>query len=187
MFITRAELSAAIAAAHKRGAKVTGHLCSIGFREAADLGIDDLEHGLFVDTEFMAGKKPDQCPDDGEDPVGMAKLDVNSGPLHDTIEYLIQHHVAITSTLPVFEMGSFPGRPTIAKASAGRAIARTRAARCCANRVRYSDSNLIRKRFGTDVSPYEAAFKKEEEFEYAFSQGGRITAGRDSIPPAWAA
>src|ERR1700684_4661986 len=52
MFITSAELGAAITAAHKRGAKATGHLCSIGFREAADLGIDDLEHGLFVETEF---------------------------------------------------------------------------------------------------------------------------------------
>ena len=42
MFLTRAELAAAIQAAHKRG---------------ADLGIDDLEHGLFVDTEFTPGKK----------------------------------------------------------------------------------------------------------------------------------
>src|SRR6202034_4343309 len=92
MFITRAELGAAIQAAHKRGAKVTGHLCAVNFREAADLGIDDLEHGLFVDTEFISGKKPDQCPEDGEDPVGMAKLDANSGPLHETIEYLVQHH-----------------------------------------------------------------------------------------------
>ena len=55
MFITRAELAAAITAAHKRGAKVTGHLCAVGFREAADLGIDDLEHGLLVDTEFVSG------------------------------------------------------------------------------------------------------------------------------------
>ena len=85
MFITRAELGAAIEAAHKRGAKVTGHLCSVNFREAADLGIDDLEHGLFVDTEFMPGKKADECPADGEDPVGMAKLDANAGPLHDMI------------------------------------------------------------------------------------------------------
>src|SRR4029077_16154672 len=115
MFITRAELRAAIETAHKRGAKVTGHLCAVNFREAADLGIDDLEHGLFVDTEFLAGKKPDVCPDDPEDPVAMAKLDANSGPLHDTIQYLIQHHVALTSTLPVFEMGSFPGRPTMQK------------------------------------------------------------------------
>src|SRR2546426_5423425 len=37
MFINRAELGAAIVAAHKRGAKVTGHLCAVGFREAADL------------------------------------------------------------------------------------------------------------------------------------------------------
>lgn len=37
MHITRAELAAAIAAAHKRGIKVTGHLCSIGFKEAAAL------------------------------------------------------------------------------------------------------------------------------------------------------
>src|SRR5579864_6800805 len=37
MFITHDELAAAITAAHKRGAKVTGHLCSIGFREAAAL------------------------------------------------------------------------------------------------------------------------------------------------------
>src|SRR5579863_4642626 len=77
MFITRAELGAAIQAAHKRGAKVTGHLCTVNFHEAADFGIDDLEHGLFVDTEFIAGKKPDTCPGSGEDPVAMAKLDVN--------------------------------------------------------------------------------------------------------------
>lgn len=58
MFITHDELGAAIATAHKRGAKVTGHLCTIGFTEAADLGIDDLEHGLMVDSEFLPGKKP---------------------------------------------------------------------------------------------------------------------------------
>src|SRR5216684_1826008 len=115
MFITPAELSAAIAAAHKRGAKVTGHLCSIGFREAAALGIDDLEHGLLVDTEFMPGKKPGECPEEPDDPVLTAKLDVNAGPLHEMILDLVKHHVAVTSTLPVFEMGTFPGRPTMQK------------------------------------------------------------------------
>jgi len=179
MFITRAELGAAIQAAHKRGAKVTGHLCAVNFREAADLGIDDLEHGLFVDTEFMAGKKLDQCPEDGEDPVGMAKLDVNSGALHDTIQYLIQHHVAITSTLPVFEMGSFPGRPTMQKRVLDALSPDARSA-VLANRVRASDTSRIRQRFGSDVSPYGAAFKKEEEFEYAFSKaGGLLLAGLD--------
>ena len=42
MNITRAELAAAVAASHKRGIKVTGHLCSVGFREAAAIGIDNL-------------------------------------------------------------------------------------------------------------------------------------------------
>jgi len=179
MFITRAELGAAIQAAHKRGAKVTGHLCAVNFREAADLGIDDLEHGLFVDTEFMSSKKLDQCPEEGEDPVGMAKLDVKSGPLHDTIVYLIQHHVAVTSTLPVFEMGSFPGRPTMQKRVLEALSPDARSA-VLSNRVRSSDTSRNRQRWGSDVSPYEAAFKKEEEFEYAFSKaGGLLLAGLD--------
>jgi imidazolonepropionase-like amidohydrolase len=179
MFITRAELGAAIQAAHKRGAKVTGHLCAVNFREAADLGIDDLEHGLFVDTEFLPAKKPDVCPDEPEDPAGMAKLDVNSGPLHDTIAYLVQHHVAVTSTLPVFEMGSFAGRPTIQKRVLDALSPDARSA-VLENRVRSSDAAFLRENYGSDVSPLPAAFKKEEAFEYAFSKaGGLLMAGLD--------
>lgn len=179
MFITRAELGAAIQAAHKRGAKVTGHLCAVNFREAADLGIDDLEHGLFVDTEFLPGKKPDVCPEKSEDAELMAKLDVNSGPLHDTIAYLVQHHVAVTSTLPVFEMGSFPGRPTMQKRILDALSPDARSA-VLANRVRSSDASLLRRLYGSDMSPLPAAFKKEEEFEYAFSKaGGLLLAGLD--------
>ena len=49
-----------------------------------------------------------------------------------------------------------------------------------ANRVRASDATRIRQRFGSDVSPYAAAFTKEEEFEYAFSKaGGLLLAGLD--------
>jgi hypothetical protein len=151
----------------------------VNFREAADLGIDDLEHGLFVDTEFISGKKLDECPGDGEDPAGMAKLDANSGPLHDTIEYLVQHHVAVTSTLPVFEMGSFPGRPTMQRRVLDALSPDARSA-VLANRVRASDDSRIRQRFGSNGSPYPAAFKKEEEFEYAFSKaGGLLLAGLD--------
>jgi len=179
MFITPEELSAAIAAAHKRGAKVTGHLCSIGWRQAADLGIDDLEHGIFVDTEFMAEKKPNQCPEKAEDPVGMAALDVNSGPLHDTIQHLIEKHVAVTSTLPVFEMGAFAGRPTIEQRVLDVLTPDARSA-LLGNRVRASDTARNRKQYGTDVSPWPAAYKKELEFEYAFSKaGGLLLAGLD--------
>src|SRR3954462_3933942 len=62
MNITRDELRAAVEEAHKRGMKVTGHLCSIGYKEAAEIGIDDLEHGLFPDSEFVPDKRPDVCP-----------------------------------------------------------------------------------------------------------------------------
>ena len=179
MFITRAELSAAITAAHKRGAKVTGHLCSVGFREAADLGIDDLEHGFFVDTEFQPDKKPDVCPEHSEDPLLLAKLDPNTGPLHETILYLVRHHVAITSTLPVFEMGSFTGRPTLEKRLLD-ALSPDSRSQLLLNRLRSSDTTFLRQLYGSDVSPWPAAFRKEEEFEYAFAKaGGLLLAGLD--------
>jgi hypothetical protein len=179
MFITRAELGAAIQAAHKRGAKVTGHLCAVNFREAADLGIDDLEHGFFVDTEFVSGKKPDQCPEDSENSTVLTKMDGNSGAMQDTIQYLIQHHVALTSTLPVFEMGSFPDRPPVQKRLLDALSPDARSA-WMANRLRSSDASFLHKTYGNDVPPFSAAFKKEEEFEYAFSKaGGLLLAGLD--------
>jgi len=179
MYITPAELSAAIAAAHKRGAKVTGHLCSVGFREAAALGIDDLEHGLFVDTEFLPTKKSGECPNPSENPELMAKLDVNRGPLHEMIVDLVEHHVALTSTLPVFEMGSFAGRPTLEKRVLDALSPDARSALLW-NRVRSSDASGLRKQYGSDVSPWPAAFQKEMEFEHAFVEaGGLLLAGLD--------
>jgi imidazolonepropionase-like amidohydrolase len=103
MNITPEELSAAVKAAHARGIKVTGHLCSIGFREAAALGIDDLEHGLVVDTEFLPDKKPGECPNPAAANKALLGLEVASGPILETIKNLVTHHVAVTSTLPVFE------------------------------------------------------------------------------------
>jgi imidazolonepropionase-like amidohydrolase len=177
MFITPAELFAAVAAAHKRGAKVTGHLCSIGFREAASIGIDDLEHGLLVDTEFFPWKKAGECPEK-LDYEFTSKLDVQSGPLHDTILDLVQHHVAVTSTLPVFEM-IVPGRPTIQQRILDALSPDARSA-VLNNKVHASDASLIRKRYQSDSSPWPAAFKKEMEFEHAFAQaGGVLLAGLD--------
>jgi imidazolonepropionase-like amidohydrolase len=179
MFITPAELAAAITAAHKRGAKVTGHLCAVGFREAADLGIDDLEHGLLVDTEFLPGKKTGECPEKPENPELISKLDTKTGPLHDMILYLVQHHVAVTSTLPVFEMGSFPGRPTLQKRVLDALSPDARTA-ILERRVRSSDAAHIREEYASEESPWPAAFRKEMEFEHAFVQaGGLLLAGLD--------
>jgi len=178
MFITPAELSATVAAAHQRGAKVTGHLCSIGFREAAAIGIDDLEHGLLVDTEFFPEKKPGECPNISNEFARYGKLDVQSGPVHDMILDLVQHHVAITSTLPVFEM-FVPGRPTVQPRVLDALTSDARSA-LLANKLLAGDEATIRKRFGAEGSPTAAAFKKEMEFEHAFVQaGGLLLAGLD--------
>jgi imidazolonepropionase-like amidohydrolase len=102
MNITRAELGAAIAEAHKRGLKVTGHLCSVTYPEAAALGIDDLEHGFFVNTQLDPGKKPDVCPASSGTPTLVA-MKPGTHEANALIKLLVDHHVAVTSTLPVFE------------------------------------------------------------------------------------
>jgi len=102
MNITRAELKAAVDAAHSRGLKVTGHLCAVTYREAAGIGIDDLEHGFFVNTEHDPGKSPDKCSESD----GLATLyamDPDGSDAKGLINDLVSHHVAVTSTLPVFE------------------------------------------------------------------------------------
>jgi len=171
-------LAAAIQAAHLRKAKVTGHLCSIGFREAASLGIDSLEHGLMADTEFLPNKKPDQCPDLLRAPELMAKLDVNAGPVHEMILDLVQRHVAITSTLPVYEV-LVPGRPAIRKRVFDALSPDARSA-MLQNKDYVGTTEYIQKRYGSDISPWGAAFKKEMEFERAFFQaGGLLMAGPD--------
>jgi imidazolonepropionase-like amidohydrolase len=102
MNITRDELKAAIDEAHKHGLKVTGHLCSVTYPEAAELGIDDLEHGFFVNTQNDPGKQPDTCPRTSGNPT-LAAMDPDGPDAAALIKLLVDHHVAVTSTLPVFE------------------------------------------------------------------------------------
>src|SRR5438034_66596 len=168
--ITPEELGAAVEAAHAHGMKVTGHLCSIGFREAASLGIDDLEHGLVVDTEFLADKKPGACPNPAAADKALLTLAVNTGPIHEMILDLVAHHVAITSTLPVFET-FVPNRAPL--------DSRVLDAMQPEARISY-----LRRRAlisdGAANSDWPALFKKELEFEHEFAkQGGVLLAGLD--------
>jgi len=94
--VTRAEAKAAIDEVHRWGLTITGHLCSIGFREAAELGIGTVEHGLWVDTEFASDKQPDVCPPDND--ASAVDLDVNGDAIRSLIKTLVDHHVAVTST-----------------------------------------------------------------------------------------
>ena len=102
MNITRAELKAAVDAAHKHGLKITGHLCAVTYPEAAEIGIDNLEHGFFVNTQNDPGKQPDLCPRSTGSPT-LFKMDPDGPDATALIKLLVDHHVAITSTLPVFE------------------------------------------------------------------------------------
>jgi imidazolonepropionase-like amidohydrolase len=99
--IRRAELGAAIAEAHKRGIKVTGHLCSVSFQEAVSLGIDNLEHGMLTASDFDSTKKQDVCPVTLMTSVGQS--DPHGAKAQATIQSLVQHHVSMTSTLAVYE------------------------------------------------------------------------------------
>jgi len=110
MQITRGELAAAINEAHRRNIKVTGHLCSVTFTEAANLGIDNLEHGFFPATDFVTDKKPDECPGQAVGQKTIAALDENGAPFKTLVKLLIDKKVALTSTLTVFETFT-PGRP----------------------------------------------------------------------------
>lgn len=175
MDITPEELKVAIEHAHAKGIKVTGHLCAVGFKEAAALGIDDLEHGLTVDTEFFPDKKPGICPDfhaAEEDLVKNVKVD--SPQVQETIRELVSHHVAVTSTLAVFETFG-PNRPPLARENAALQSL-TPAARETFYRVR---STVNENEDGS--SEVDAKLlKMEMQFEYAFVKaGGLLLAGCD--------
>jgi hypothetical protein len=160
MNITREELSAAIQAAHAHKMKLTGHLCSVTWPEAVALGIDDLEHGpVFADTEFVADKKVDVCPQGGS--AAWAKQDVNGPPVQELINNLVAHHVAVTSTLPVFEVG-VPGRPKLQRRTLDAMSAESAQSYLIARAYSNLDSALLRK---------------EMDFEVAFVKAGGLLLG----------
>ena len=174
MNITRDELRAAVEEAHKRGLKVTGHLCSIGYKEAAEIGIDDLEHGLMADSEFVSNKQPDQCPQGVS--ASLRQLDLTSATVQETIRTLVAKKVAITSTLPVFEAGGAP--LTQSGIGAASALLNPRVLNVMSTdaRVRYLQA---RARVSSQ-GDYVALLRKAMDFERAFVQaGGLLIAGLD--------
>ena len=169
MHITRAELGAVTQEAHKRGLKVTGHLCSVTFREAASLGIDDLEHGFVVASDFVPDKKPDECPAGNAVQRSIATLDVNGAGARDLIAELVRRRVAITSTLTIFEtfVASQPSAPAKALDAllpeARRQYEQTRAALAKA----------------TDTT-WAVLLRKEMQLEKMFADaGGLLVVGTD--------
>ena len=108
--ISRAALGAAIEAAHSRGLKFTGHLCSISFREAVGLGIDSLEHGYFTNSDYVPNRTPDRCSPQMRD--SLMKVSIDGPEVQQTIREMVNNKVAMTSTLAVYEL-SYPDRPPL--------------------------------------------------------------------------
>ena len=165
--ITRDELRAAIGEAHKRGLKVTGHLCSVTYAEAAELGIDNLEHGFFVNTELDADKKPDTCSASGGDET-LARLTPAGAEANALIRTLIEHHVAITSTLPSTAAGAAPLRPAVLQAMSPS----------------LRDAYLYGRNRATGDAAQRAAqlLRRDMDLERAFvAAGGLLLAGPDPV------
>ena len=167
MQITRAELAAAIDQAHKRGFKVTGHLCSVTLGEAADMGIDNLEHGFAAATDFFPNKQPDVCPGQTQGQQSVVAADLNGEPFKALVKKLIDKRVALTSTLTVFETFT-PGRPMPPGLDVLVADLRTQF------------ETTYQRTQTSQTSVYKQLFPKMMAMELAFARaGGLLVAGTD--------
>jgi len=172
MHLTRAELTASIAEAHRNKLKLTGHLCSITWPEAIAAGIDDLEHGpVFTDSELVADKQPDVCPARDAQLASWMKTDIRSAPVQALIKSRVEHGVAVTSTLPVFE-AYVRDRPPLQP--------RVLAAMSPVARESYLTIRARVSSISSSAALPEAALRKEMDFELAFVRaGGLLLAGPD--------
>src|SRR5690242_8705562 len=172
MNISRAELGAAIKEAHKRGLKLTGHLCSVTYPEAIALGIDNLEHGFFVNTQLDPGKQPDKCSDGTGTPT-LLKMTPGSPEANALIKLLVDHHVAITSTLPVFAQ-SVPLHEPLQARQMDVLTAQAKEAYLFSR-------NLVAGRAGTKrAEDFAQAYKNDLGLERQFvAAGGLLMAGPD--------
>lgn len=172
MFITPEQLSAAIDEAHKRGLKVTGHLCSVTYREAADLGIDQIEHGFIEMSDFQPDKPAGRCSPKNQR-QSVAKLSADQQPVQSLISHLIERHVTITSTLAVYAR----------MAKMLPALDENEIAFLDKSSVEYYRDDLRR---GTE-HPDELlrqTVKTSMALEAAFWRaGGRLVVGSDAVPP----
>jgi enamidase len=168
MNISRDELRVAAREAHARGLKLTGHLCSVTYREAADAGIDDLEHGFFAMNDFVPNKTPDKCVGRGGAATStMASLDPASAEVQALFRHLIDKRVAVTSTLTIFETFT-PGRP----------LPRGLDVLLPQLREDYERRHAATQR--NTQSPYLKAFPQGMAFERAFAKaGGTLIVGTD--------
>lgn len=164
--ITKDDLGRIIKAAHARHIKVTGHLCSITYREAADLGIDNLEHGFMASSDFIKDKKENEC-DNGKIRQTLSDLDDNSPELKDLLQYLIKKNVTLTYTPTVFE--PYTNREVIP----GGGIA------ALAPFLKEQLQNIYNGSVNKDSAGIRLFAKEMKRIKQFHSMGGKIVVGTD--------
>lgn len=173
--ITRDELRAAVAEVHKRGLKITGHLCSVTYDEAVEAGIDNLEHGFSSNTAHDPNKKPDTCSASAGD-YTLEHMTVDSADAKRLIALLLNHHVAVTSTLP--NMAATAARET---AGEDQPLIRPATMEALSPSARQAYV-YWRKRPKQPQSKAVLLLRREMDLERAFAAaGGLLLAGPDSV------
>jgi imidazolonepropionase-like amidohydrolase len=162
--IRRSELGAAITEAHRRGVKVTGHLCSVSFREAVQLGIDNLEHGMLTASDFDPSKQPDACP------LTVGQSIPEREEAQEVIQSMVKKGVSLTSTLAVYE-------PFVAR----RPTKDPRVLKAMAPEVRQSYLKIRNEIDSTGAGPIGGEnFRSAMAFEKDFVEaGGLLASGVD--------
>lgn len=108
--ISHDALQATIEAAHARGIKVTAHLCSVSYPEAIAMGIDNIEHSFFQNSQLAADRDATICPPNAGLQT-LIKMPPGSEARADLIADLVEADVALTSTLGVHESYSINYSP----------------------------------------------------------------------------
>ena len=170
MNVTNEVLGATIEQAHKRGLKVAGHLCSVTYGEASDLGIDNLEHGFLLATDFVIGREKDKC---GGFPLArFMELELESAEVQALMDKLVANNTAITSTLAVLARISATVNPP--NTAAIEALGHGAKAHYLGNHARGYARAL-------DNDIWERAVRKEMAWEKAFAdKGGLVVTGSDT-------
>ena len=161
------ELAAAIDEAHRRGVKVTGHLCSVSFQEAVALGIDNIEHGFFTNSDYVPDKQSGVCPPGVQ--RSLLEVDIEGEEVAATIRAMVEQGVAMTSTLPVYEL-AVPNRPPLEQRVLDMLAPGAR------DEYLQSRADVASR----DDAPMATLFPKAQAFERMFVEaGGLLAAGVD--------
>ena len=170
MGVDKPTLKAAIDAAHKRHLRITGHLDIVTYKEAASLGMDNLEHGFMASTDFAAGKKENEPPATGAAIQSLSKLDIQADSVKQFIQFLIDKKISITSSLAVFEGGTTTQpRPNAEAINAMSPDTRD-----------FYLQRFVSAKSTVGPTDYDKAFAKAAKMEKLFyDMGGLLTVGTD--------